>query len=125
MDQIRILVCRTCPRYEPVPPSGAETRGRDLGHRLARALHVGDPDNRYVLRVVSCLAGCKNPCNVAIDGAGRFRLRFSNLEPDAAADILTLAGNFEKSATGNLAIDELPDRLKDRLTAKTPPRLGD
>ena len=124
MDQIRILVCRTCPRYEQLPRAGAPTRGRELGHRLARALDAHDPDNRDVLRVVSCLAGCKNPCNVAIDGAGRFRLRFSNLEPDAAADVLTLAGKFEKSATGNLANDDLPDRLKDRLTAKSPPRLG-
>jgi len=124
-SQIRILVCRTCPRYEPLPVAGAPTRGRDLGHRLARALVSRDDGDRYVLRIVSCLAGCKNPCNMAIDGAGRYRLRFSHLEPDAVPDILALAEIFAASTTGDLAAGDLPDRLKDRLTAKTPPRLGD
>jgi len=123
--QIRLMVCRTCPRYEPLPPAGAPTRGRDLGHRLARALEAHDTDNRFVLRVVSCLAGCKNPCNMAIDGAGRFRLRFSHLEPDAVPDILALAQRYAASTTGDLGADDLPERLKDRLTAKTPPSLGD
>ncbi len=114
----RLLVCKTCPRYEHTP-AGQATRGRNLAGALHRRLS-GDPLARsYRLRVVNCLAGCTRPCNFAIAGPGRERLRFSEITSDDVEAIVELAQIYLASPDGKLT-DNLPDSLAPRLTARSP-----
>ena len=76
------------------------------------------------MRVVNCLAGCKNPCNVALDGPGKYRLRFSRLEVADAGLMIEAAMAYANQADGNLADDQLPESLRRRLTARSPARIG-
>ena len=119
----RIMVCRTCPRYAP-NPHDEETMGAALGAEIiALAAAQGwDPGN---VRIVNCLAGCKNPCNVALEGSGKLRLRFSLLETNAGQAVLDAAAMHAKSESGDIADELLPEVLQGRLSAKSPPRIGD
>ena len=120
MATTRLLVCRTCPRYERAPPPGAPTRGTALGRTLR-----ADPRFAGVeVRAVVCLAGCRNPCNATLDAPGKARLRFSRLEAPDAAALLEAFSAHDRSADGELAEAELPESLRDRLTARSPARLG-
>ncbi len=120
----RILVCRTCPRYEPAPPPGVAGRGSRLSVDIKQLVWALSDQDRLTVRVVNCLAGCKNPCNVALDGPGKYRLRFSRLEVADAGLMIEAAMTYARHADGNLADDELPDLLRPRLTARSPARIG-
>ena len=122
-DAPRLLVCRTCPRYEPKPAGDAPTRGAALGREIKDRLAREGSD--VTVRVVNCLAGCKNPCNAALDAAGRYRLRFSRLEAPDIDALLTVLERYRRSADGRLDEDALPEALRDRLSAASPPRIGD
>ena len=118
---IRLLVCRTCPRYEPAPPPGAPKRGAALG-RLLKA----DPrlPAGLEVRAVNCLAGCPNPCNAAIDAPGVGRLRFSRLETGDAAALIEAAAACARRGGAEPEAADLPASLRDRITARSPARLG-
>ena len=120
----RILVCRTCPRYEPPPPPGEAGRGSRLAVEIYHLVQALSEKDRPTVRAVNCLAGCKNPCNVAFDGPGKFRLRFSRLEVADAGLMIQAAMVYAGHADGNLADDQVPDLLRRRLTARSPVRLG-
>lgn len=112
----RILICKTCPRFAPNP--GHEiTAGAILGVEV-RALAGAEAD---LVRIVSCLSGCKNPCNVTLDGDGKMRLRFSRLGPGDGPDILRAAALHDASDSGDIPADKLPPGLAGRLSAKSPP----
>ncbi len=117
---IRLLVCRTCPRYEPAPPPGTPTRGAALG-RLLKA----DPrlPAGVEVRAVNCLAGCPNPCNAAIDAPGVGRLRFSRLEAADAEALIEAAEACGGRDGAEPEADALPASLRDRITARSPARL--
>ena len=120
----RILVCRTCPRYEPPPPPGEAGRGSRLSVDIKQLVAALSEQDRLTVRVVNCLAGCKNPCNVALDGPGKYRLRFSRLEVADAGLMIEVAMAYANQADGNLADDQLPESLRRRLTARSPVRIG-
>ena len=119
----RILVCRTCPRFVPNPRHD-RTDGAALGAEIA-ALAVANGWNPGDVRMVNCLAGCKNPCNIALDGDSKYRLRFSLLGPGVGRDVIKAAQQHGKSTNGDIPKAELPEKLRCRLSAKSPPRIGD
>ena len=94
----RLLICCTCPRYERRP---ALARGR--GRKLASAAkaHVSRHGGPTV-QAVSCLAGCRTPCNAAIDDDGKTRIGFSGLQVGDLAALLLVAALHEASADGIL-----------------------
>ena len=121
----RILVCRTCPRYAP---SSAATKGEGL--RLAAAVKAvlaeAGLSADFPVRIVSCLAGCMNPCNAALDGPDSYRLRFSALGTADAVSLLAAARIYRQDpGDGNLSLEQLPEPLRGRLTARSPDRIGD
>ncbi len=118
------MVCRTCPRYEPPPPPGEAGRGSRLSVAIKQLVAALSDQDRLTVRLVNCLAGCKNPCNVALDGPGKYRLRFSRLEVADAGLMIEAAMTYARHADGNLADDQLPDLLRPRLTARSPARIG-
>jgi predicted metal-binding protein len=91
-----------------------------LGGKVVDLLAAGGDDAWAVVRLVNCLAGCKNPCNVALAGNGKPRLRFSRLGPGDGENVIEAAKIYGRSAHGELTADELPAALRDRLSARSP-----
>lgn len=117
----RIIVCRTCDRFAPALQAGQASRGAVLAAAMQQA--VATRGNDFPVRLVNCLAGCKSPCNVVIDGGDKFRLRFSHLTPDDIAGLLEVAERHRASTDGKLGGTDLPASLRGRLTASAPARL--
>lgn len=106
-----LLICRTCPRDEP----GSGSFGAALDDAVA-----GAPDVR--VRHVPCLGGCPHAGNVALDGPGKPRVRFSHIGVDDADVVLDAARRYDASADGSPGDWTVPDPLAGRLTAVTPKR---
>ncbi|TCK20679.1 DUF1636 family protein [Pseudonocardia endophytica] len=104
-----LLVCQTCPRYDPVH-TGSFGRGLD-------AALVAHPDVR--VRRVQCLGGCPDDGVVAVDGIGKARVRFTGLSPDDADAIVVAARAHSGSVSGAPDDWEIPSALTDRLSAVT------
>ena len=107
-----LLICRTCPRDEP--GSGS------FGVALDAAVAGRVPSVR--VRHVPCLGGCPNAGNVALDGPGKPRVRFSRVTPDDADVLLDAARRYDASPDGTPGDWDVPDGLAERLTAVTPKR---
>jgi predicted metal-binding protein len=71
--------------------------------------------------VVTCLGGCPNPCNAALSGTGKWRLRIRHLTPADADVLLELAAAYRAHGSGDLQPGEIPARLRERIGARTPP----
>ena len=112
-------VCQTCMRDEPLSP-GRDTRGAQLDAALRQALGE-QPVAGLTLVRVACLNGCLNPCNVSFRAPRKFALRLSRLTAADAADLLTLARRYLAHETGDLADDDWPEGLRERLSACVPP----
>ncbi len=119
---VKILVCQTCPRYEH-KTSGSPTRGRRLANGLKAAMST-IKNNRFDIRVVNCLAGCKNPCNISFDNDGKTRLRLSKLSTDDIDTLFAVAKIYAASDTGELQDEDLPEQLRNKISNRTPPPSG-
>ena len=115
-----LYVCRTCPRYEPLPPANERTRGASLAERVKELVLDGRGGDTLKVLVVNCLNGCPSPCNASLGGPGKTRIRFSHLEADDAADLLAAAEDYANTEAGGLAADQLPTGLQAKLTARSP-----
>ncbi|GLZ46312.1 hypothetical protein Acsp06_24970 [Actinomycetospora sp. NBRC 106375] len=104
-----LLICRTCPRDDP--GSGS------FGVALDEAVSSADVRVRHV----PCLGGCPNAGNVALDGPGKPRVRFSHIGVGDADVLLDAARRYDDSA-GFPGDWDVPAGLADRLTAVTPKR---
>ncbi|MBT3373811.1 MAG: DUF1636 family protein [Rhodospirillaceae bacterium] len=120
----RILICQTCPRLA-VQPAHPRTAGADLSAEIVALIVAAGGDIRDHVRFMNCLAGCNNPCNVALVGAGKPRLRFSQLGPGDGSGIIETAKIYGQSRNGELSAEQLPAAMRDRLSARSPVRLGD
>ena len=103
-----LLICRTCPRYDV--DSGS------FGAALDGALAGAEVRVRHV----PCLGGCPNAGNVAVDGPGKPRVRFSRIGVDDAADLLDAARRYDASPSGAPGDWEVPAGLAARVTAVSP-----
>lgn len=114
--ETKILVCVTCPRY--LAKAGDE---KTLGFALAKEIMTllgGEATGN--VRLVNCLAGCKNACNVALTARGKTRLRFSRLGPGDGPSIIEAAKMYAQSADTEMATEQFPEALRDRLSARSP-----
>jgi predicted metal-binding protein len=111
---VPLLVCRTCPRYESDSGSFGNRLDPELSAARSRGVRV---------RHVPCVGGCPHAGNVALDGPGKPRVRFSYLTTDDAEQLLDAAVAYDASATGTPGDWDVPPTLKDRLTAVTPKRV--
>jgi predicted metal-binding protein len=116
-----VMVCRTCPRFV----DGKTWLGETQGQRLAHSISVLWPDwalaTHFRLRVLTCLGGCPNPCNVALSGPGKWRLRIKRVAPCDAAALLELASTYLAHVDGNMDDADLPESVRQRIGARTPP----
>jgi predicted metal-binding protein len=116
----RLYICQTCMRDKPLA-EGEASLGRQLADAVASTLTASDLNEVLSLRRVSCLSGCKSPCNVALRGDRKFNLRFSRLRPDDVAAVLAIARSYVGSETGDVPETDWPAALQGKLTVRTPP----
>jgi predicted metal-binding protein len=107
---VPLLICRTCPRHDV--DSGS------FGAALDGALVGADVRVRHV----PCLGGCPNAGNVAVDGPGKPRVRFSRIAVDDAEDLLDAARRYDASPSGAPDEWEVPAGLAARVSAVSPKR---
>lgn len=116
----KLYACETCVRDLRLAP-GEISRGQQLVNELKHLLNQQAGSAGFSLRVVSCLNGCLNPCNIALRGRGKYHLRFSRLQPDDAAAIVAFARLYAASSDGDIAQTEWPAELTGKMTVKIPP----
>lgn len=105
-----LLICRTCPRDERDSGSFGVAVDRAVAGAEVRVRHV------------PCLGGCPHAGNIALDGPGKPRVRFSRIEVDDADDVLDAARRYDASPSGAPGEWEVPAGLVGRLTAVSPQR---
>lgn len=115
-----ITVCDTCKRED----WDAETHDQTDGETLAALIETAAanaPDVRT--RRVSCLMGCKQGCNVAIQSNGKLNYTIGNFEPNAeAADgIVGYARLHAESESGQVPYREWPQAIKGHFVTRHPP----
>ncbi len=115
--------CRTCPRYEPPLPAGEVGRGEALADRIKDLAEDWPLADKIRIRAVNCLGGCPKPCNVSLGAPGKTRVRFSRLGPDDAPAVLEVAGAYFASPDGEMDPEQVPESLRTRLSALSPPQM--
>ena len=110
-----LLICRTCPRYDP------RATGQ-FGRRLTAALaQIADdePENPIAVRNVQCLGGCPDDGVVAVDGPGKTRVRFTGLDETDAKAVHAAALAHDACTTGAPEDWQIPAELADRISSVT------
>ena len=115
----KLYICQTCQRDAPLAP-GQQSRGALLTRALTEALGHERFGNVLLVRV-ACLNGCLNPCNLALRGPRKYSLRLSRVTNDDVQAVLELLATYVHHETGDIADNEWPDGLADRLSARVPP----
>ena len=115
-----ITVCDTCKREGSAPAGRAGTEGEALA-ALVEAAAAGIEGLRS--RRVSCLMGCGQGCNVAVQGPGKFAYTLGRFapEPEAAAAIVGYARRHAASATGVVPYRDWPQGVKGHFVTRHPP----
>jgi predicted metal-binding protein len=110
-----LLICRTCPRYDP-RASG------EFGRRLTAAITEIAPDETgttVAIRNVQCLGGCPVDGVAAVDGPQKARVRFTGLDESDATAVLAAALAHDACLTGAPDDWEIPAELADRISSVT------
>ncbi len=119
MGQTWITVCDTCKR------DGWAERGEEVtdGARLAAMVEAAAEGSGLRVRRASCLMGCANGCNVAIQGAGKLAYTLGDFAPEARAaeGIVAYARGHAASATGQVPFREWPPEVKGHFVTRHPP----
>jgi predicted metal-binding protein len=116
-DPGKLFICRTCVRDLRLAP-GEQSAGSTLYAAVERAVEAAGA--RLPLRGTACLNGCPNPCNASVRGHGKALLRFSRLTPADAPALVRLALCYLAHRSGELAEAELPEGLREKLSARAP-----
>jgi predicted metal-binding protein len=105
-----LLICRTCPRYDP------RTSG-EFGRAMAAA--VAAHPASVAVRGVQCLGGCPEDGVAAVDGPGKARVRFTGLDAGHAEAVVEAAAAHDACPTGVPDDWEVPAELAGRISAVT------
>ncbi|MEL6641613.1 MAG: DUF1636 domain-containing protein [Pseudomonadota bacterium] len=114
-----ITICDTCKREDSL--NGPE---RTDGEVFAEMIEAAAENSTTVrTRRVSCLMGCQQACNVAIQGAGKLSYTLGRFEPDAAAaeGIVAYAEAHADSETGQVPFRTWPQAIKGHFVTRHPP----
>ena len=115
-----ITICDTCKREGWDATATSQTDGEVLAALIEGA--AADAEGVKTRRV-SCLMGCKQGCNVAIQGRDKLNYTIGNFEPDAdsAAGIVGYASLHAASDTGQVPYREWPQAIKGHFVTRHPP----
>ena len=118
--QHTMYVCRSCVWSE----AKREIDGKRQGTFLAEAIEACFAErgmDGVAMRVVFCLGGCRNPCNVAYRCPGKSALRFNRLTPKDAQALIDFAHIYAASPTGDVPPESRPAALRENLIVRVPP----
>ncbi len=114
-----ITICDTCKR------EGWEDGDMILtdGEALAELVEAAAAGTGVKTRRVSCLMGCKQACNVAIQAPGKLAYTLGAFEPGAAAaeGIVAYARAHAESDTGQVPFRQWPAAIKGHFITRHPP----
>jgi len=110
-------VCTTC-RAGQVLADSDERPGRRMLDAVAALL---DPQAPAVdLQEVVCLSSCDHGCAAAISAPGKWTYLLGRLEPGMAADLLSYAETYARSATGTVLPSRRPASLARVVLGRMP-----
>ena len=116
-----MYVCRSCVWTEAQREIDGKRQGVFLIEEMEKLLPKWAYQDKVTFRVVYCLGGCRNPCNVGFRSPGKYFLRFNKLAPDDAQALLDFAELYHDSKEGDPPAEDRPERLKDALVVRVPP----
>lgn len=115
-----ITVCDTCKRED----ADIEALSQTPGERLADLVEALLRDDASVeVRRHSCLMGCKQGCNVTIQGVDKLCYTLGSFYPDdsAAEAIMGFAKLHALSETGQVPYRQWPEGVKGHFVTRHPP----
>ena len=115
-----MYVCRSCVWSEAEREIDGERQGVFLVNAIEARMDEADVDS-VAMRVVFCLGGCRNPCNVAFRYPGKMALRFNRLNPGDAQALIDFGRLYVASGTGDVPPEARPEALSDNLVVRVPP----
>ena len=114
-----MYVCRSCVWSEAEREIDGERQGVFLVNAIEKRMDRGDVEG-IAMRVVFCLGGCRNPCNVAFRYPGKTALRFNRLTPADAQALIDFGRLYVASGTGDVPPEARPAALVDNLVVRVP-----
>ena len=114
-----ITICDTCKR-EDTPHGPEQTDGEVFAQMIEAAAASSTTVNT---RRVSCLMGCQQACNVAIQGHGKLSYTLGRFEPDveAAEGVVAYAEAHAQSDSGQVPFRTWPQAIKGHFVTRHPP----
>jgi len=110
-------VCTTCRAGQALADSDPRP-GQTMLDAVASLL---DPQAPVVeLREVVCLSSCDHGCAAAISAPGKWTYLLGRLEHGMAADLLSYAETYARSATGTVLPSRRPASLARVVLGRTP-----
>jgi len=118
-----ITVCDTCKREG----WDAEKDGQKDGEKLAELVEASAANSPVKTRRVSCMMGCKNGCNIAIQADGKLCYNLGNFEVDqtAAQAIVDYATQHQESDSGQVPYRTWPEAIKGHFVSRQAPLPND
>lgn len=114
-----ITVCDTC-KHDDWAARGME---KTDGEALAELIEASAEGTGIRTRRVSCLMGCDNSCNVAIQASGKLAYTLGRFEVsgEAAQGIVDYASEHAESETGQVPYRQWPQAVKGHFVTRHPP----
>ncbi|MBM3517930.1 MAG: DUF1636 domain-containing protein [Alphaproteobacteria bacterium] len=115
-----MYVCRSCVWDHAVEVDGVR-QGALLAEAIEKIYAKWARRGDLNMRVVYCLGGCLNPCNVGFRTRGKYFYRFNKLTPQNAQALIDFAAAYIDSPMGDIPPAELPKGLQGHMVVRVPP----
>lgn len=114
-----ITICDTCKREGWDAAHNPLTDGEVLAALIEEQANGSDVKTRRV----SCLMGCDNSCNIAIQADGKLSYTLGRFEPtaEAAQGVVEYAKSHAQSETGQVPYREWPQAVKGHFVTRHVP----
>lgn len=119
-----ITICDTCKRDDWADSGRQQTDGETLATLIEQSANGAE---QIKTRRQSCLMGCANGCNIAIQAHGKLNYTLGNFTADdtAADAILGYAKLHAESKTGQVPYRTWPQGVKGHFVTRHPPLPSD
>jgi predicted metal-binding protein len=109
---VTVFICVSCNR----PDLGATPEGRLLFDAVAARA-----GGAVAVRPVECLAVCKRPCTVALQGEGKWAYVVGDLDHDRGVDDVIAAVSYAASENGIIPWRQRPQSFRKGVVSRVPP----